>query len=813
MDRNYDSNLQKEINEKILNDLNQVDDVVEVFEFMSKFQHLSAINWKWVRSQNEKTELLLTEETIKNNGFELNKNPTATIIFVPDKKLGRRKFNREPRYDISQTNAKISDFSNRVHDYKTDEQREILSHTLNIAYDHLQAHFNEQASQVFATRDNLTDELKSIHSQLMSHVVSRYFGMDTTADIKPAIETWLNMNQNDAAKIKVIDAVHWESKNLIADIEEQLEPIRATMQSYDQYKKDTEKSAMDIKIEQPMFTKNLRENDVKREQPFSFDKLKKDLGLDDLEKVPTALVDYEYKESQGAYSFINFLDAVENQHPDLIKSQRVTARGFGNDGFMYDTVTNASYSLDDLQIEFVGADNVLRVHSNGKEKEYGLLNGSSLKEFDEFKKKILNAIDTLKPKEPMKNFDEWSHAVETASNVNLLEFAQANGYTFKKISQDRYNGIEHQSLAINPSINKFYYFSGDFGGDTIKFAREMMGISGFKEAVNYINSGNYGSFDKEAVQHLDVEKEPYVYDQRGESEDFSKAHHYLTHERKIDPKIVDYFLKNELIRQDTKGNIIFPYTQNGEIVGGSLQGTYIKKDGSTFKHIQPNSNGEIGFNYLNGSPKNLKFFEAPIDMLSYMSIHRGNPEKMQDTWFVAMGGLKQVAVQHYFRESQGHFAKVAVNELLQSKNADTATANATFKEKGVTPESIVEVLEKAGLSSDHFKTVQEHVATNFQSVSVCVDNGEKGHLFEQKIHKACEMFPHLEYENEIPDIPNDKAQEGVDEWDWNDERKYQVEQKERQVEVEISQGDYIPAELVSPEQISGQSHTQTGMEL
>lgn len=162
-------------------------------------------------------------------------------------------------------------------------------------------------------------------------------------------------------------------------------------------------------------------------------------------------------------------------------------------------------------------------------------------------------------------------------------------------------GIEHESLTITPSLNRFYYFSGDFGGDTIKFAREMMGIIDF--------------------------------------------------------------------------------------------------------------NGDQGFNYLNGMPKNLKFFEAPIDMLSYMSIHQSSSDKINDTWFVSMGGLKESVVQNYVREAQGRLAKFAVNQMLQSVDGDVATAYVVFKEKDVTPESIKDVLEKAGLSHDNYGTIQDYVNT------------------------------------------------------------------------------------------------------
>lgn len=212
--------LQKEINEKILNDLHCVDDAVEVVNFISRFQYFLSI---WVRSQNQHTELLLTDKVIEKSGFKIKNDAMSISIYVPHDVNGRRKFVEEARYDISQTNANITDFLKRIPDNSTDENKEILTRTLNINYVDLKDHFNSQSLQVFASRGDLTDELKRVHFELMSHMVNRYFGIDTTENITPVIEDWLAMNQDAKSKIMVIDSVHHESKRFIAEIEQELD--------------------------------------------------------------------------------------------------------------------------------------------------------------------------------------------------------------------------------------------------------------------------------------------------------------------------------------------------------------------------------------------------------------------------------------------------------------------------------------------------------------------------------------------------------------------------------------------------------------
>ncbi|MCM6922782.1 toprim domain-containing protein, partial [Enterococcus faecium] len=85
-----------------------------------------------------------------------------------------------------------------------------------------------------------------------------------------------------------------------------------------------------------------------------------------------------------------------------------------------------------------------------------------------------------------------------------------------------------------------------------------------------------------------------------------------------------------------------------------------------------------GFNLKIGDPKQLKFFESSIDLLSYAALNR---DQLNDTWLVSMEGLKHHVISHYFGE--------AVSEL---------------RKKQAFP----------------------------QSIEICVDNDRAGHIFYEK---------------------------------------------------------------------------------
>ncbi|WP_231572576.1 toprim domain-containing protein [Halobacillus sp. BBL2006] len=191
----------------------------------------------------------------------------------------------------------------------------------------------------------------------------------------------------------------------------------------------------------------------------------------------------------------------------------------------------------------------------------------------------------------------------------------------------------HDSLVIKDQM--YAWNSRDEkGAGVINFAKMFYGMS-FPEAVLDLNEQGYKVKDKFQQQKL---KEPYQYPSQYEVNDRTKAKAYLTKERKIHPKIVNWLDSKDLIAQDKLGNVVFKWKQHGEIVGADRQGTSPMKDGRMFKGIDRNSHGSAGFSVDIGKPNSIYLFESPIDALSYWSIKR---EKLQNTRLVSMSGLKR----------------------------------------------------------------------------------------------------------------------------------------------------------------------------
>ncbi|UOQ95070.1 DUF3991 and toprim domain-containing protein [Halobacillus shinanisalinarum] len=221
--------------------------------------------------------------------------------------------------------------------------------------------------------------------------------------------------------------------------------------------------------------------------------------------------------------------------------------------------------------------------------------------------------------------------VEIARNVDLLDYLQRKGEPLKK-EGSYYRHQKHDSLVIKDQM--YAWNSRDEkGAGVINFAKMFYGMS-FPEAVQDLNRQGY----RMKTVEQEKPKQPYQYSYQYEVNDKTEVKDYLTKERKIHPKIVEWLYQKDLIAQDKLGNVIFKWKQQGDIVGADRQGTTPMKDGRMFKKIDKNSHGSAGFSIDIGKPNSIYFFESPIDALSYWSIKK---EKLQNTRLVSMSGLKR----------------------------------------------------------------------------------------------------------------------------------------------------------------------------
>ncbi len=285
--------------------------------------------------------------------------------------------------------------------------------------------------------------------------------------------------------------------------------------------------------------------------------------------------------------------------------------------------------------------------------------------------------------------------VLNARNTNILDYLIGKGEPF--IKQGKYFRHGEHSSWVYDSRKNVLYFNKDSDelatNSCINAAMKVYGFS-FLEAV-----GNILGSEAQILTEKDFHYEPpprldYQKDIQ-ESLTFKNAYDYLTNEREIDSDIVDSFHKLNLIAEDTRQNVIFKTINRDtcqpiDVVGVELRGTRkipeekrLFKDRSYYLFQHPgNDPTQLFFTTLTRKvpTKEIKVFEAPIEIMSYLSIHKqeylqeGSPA--YNTEFCSMSGLKHTPVEQYFRkvveDNRSSFDHPVIPEITLCVNRDEA---------------------------------------------------------------------------------------------------------------------------------------------
>ncbi|MFZ3108794.1 MAG: DUF3991 domain-containing protein, partial [Lactococcus raffinolactis] len=210
--------------------------------------------------------------------------------------------------------------------------------------------------------------------------------------------------------------------------------------------------------------------------------------------------------------------------------------------------------------------------------------------------------------------------IETAQSKSILDVAHALGYDYKPVGQQghmRISNVESlRHLELRPESNTFAWYNQDKKGNVIQLYRELTG-STFPEAMAYLLENEFS-----VSSYVPIEKMPY-HNPYNFSETYTKAYHYLVNERKLDFEIIDLLCRKNYIRQETEhDNAVFQWVKFGSVVGSNIKST---NPNSSFKIISSNSESNFGFNIMIGEPSQVKdifFFEAAVDALSYWSFNK-----------------------------------------------------------------------------------------------------------------------------------------------------------------------------------------------
>ena len=209
---------------------------------------------------------------------------------------------------------------------------------------------------------------------------------------------------------------------------------------------------------------------------------------------------------------------------------------------------------------------------------------------------------------------------ESANSASIVDYLNANGESVKRVGREYVWDSPAGKVSINGS--EWYSHYEQVGGGAVNFVRKFFGLT-YPEAVQSLLGSNVGSaIIREAREPKQEEKQPFALPER--HTDMRRVYGYLLHERLIDREVINRFARDGLIYEDAEyHNVVF--------VGKNTAGVPVHaqkratSSHSCFKGNLTGSTAEYSFHF-NGTSEYLFVFEAPIDMLAYISMHKNGWE-------------------------------------------------------------------------------------------------------------------------------------------------------------------------------------------
>ena len=230
--------------------------------------------------------------------------------------------------------------------------------------------------------------------------------------------------------------------------------------------------------------------------------------------------------------------------------------------------------------------------------------------------------------------------LQRASGIDITAMLQGQGEKLKK--QGRvYRWMRYDSTVIDR--NRWYRHSREIGGGPIQFMQHFYGMD-FVDAVKYLLGGEEGA---EFVQASRTPEPKLPFTPPKLSKNMHRTFAYLIKTRKIDADIVQHFVnEKKIFETEEYHNVAFcGYDEKGEMKQMHLRSTlpgnrfFLDIDGSDkqyyFRHIGTNSDVYV--------------FEAPIDMLSYITM---NKENWRESSYVCLGGVAIDALKNVLNTNE-----------------------------------------------------------------------------------------------------------------------------------------------------------------
>ncbi len=230
---------------------------------------------------------------------------------------------------------------------------------------------------------------------------------------------------------------------------------------------------------------------------------------------------------------------------------------------------------------------------------------------------------------------------QLANSVNLAEYLRVRGEKLERVGREHkliyYDGSgRHDSITIRGS--KWFDHKNQVGGGAIMFMQEFYDMD-FQTAVQEL-LGQTVTPLSHSPPKVSAKEEKKEFRLPEANTNMHRVYAYLIKQRFISPDIISHFAKQHTLYEDKEHhNAVFVgVDENGVPRQASKRST--NSYGNSFRITCQGSDTRYSFANF-GESKRLYVFEAPIDMMSFLTLY---PKDWQKHSCIAMNGVYENAV-------------------------------------------------------------------------------------------------------------------------------------------------------------------------
>ena len=205
--------------------------------------------------------------------------------------------------------------------------------------------------------------------------------------------------------------------------------------------------------------------------------------------------------------------------------------------------------------------------------------------------------------------------IERAAHTDLVQFLRDNHETLKR------SGSEYEwrdgYAKVTVRGHKWYHQYEEQGGDAISFIQRYYNKT-FPEAMEFLLGEDRATVPVSKSEKQQKEKNPF--NPPPKNDNMRRVYAYLLNRRKIDREVLYAFVHAGMIYEsaDYHNAVFVGFDKDGKAVHAHKRSTTSE---STYRGNAEGVAPEYSFHW-HGTGENLYVFEAPIDMLSYITMHK-----------------------------------------------------------------------------------------------------------------------------------------------------------------------------------------------